>query len=448
MRALALRERADRPDPVVQAGDARRDLALEHDREQRRPDRGGDALDHVQRARRLRDLLARHRLVRDRHRRHDRAPEPDADHEQRGGEDGVRRPGPDLRECRRAGEADDDSHRDYEPRADAVGQPARERHRNRRADALRHEQHPCRKRALAANELVVQRQQDQRAEERDPEQEVRGSGRREAAAGEQRDVDECAAPAPPRMHGEEREERDAGCDPGNGRRVAEAAVRAGFGHPVDEHGQPRRQQRQAAQVESRRCIRPRLGQQPLRGDERGNAHRQVDEEDPAPARRADDRAADDRAEDRPEQHRHADDAHHAPHPLRPCSPGDDRLPDRHDQAAAEPLEDAEGDQRVDRPGDSRERGARHEQGQRRHPDALGAEPVARPAGERDHAREREQVARDHPLDRRDRGGEVASERRDRDVHDRRVEDRHDRAEDDDRPDDEDLSCQSRPVAST
>ena len=50
-------------------------------------------------------------------------------------------------------------------------------------------------------------------------------------------------------------------------------------------------------------------------------------------------------EDRAEQRRHADHAHHPPHPLRPRGLGQDRLPDRQDHAAAEPLDDPEEDQR-------------------------------------------------------------------------------------------------------
>src|SRR5262249_52019911 len=42
-------------------------------------------------------------------------------------------------------------------------------------------------------------------------------------------------------------------------------------------------------------------------------------EDPAPARVVDDQPADRRAEDRRQHRRHRDDAHHAPHALRPAA---------------------------------------------------------------------------------------------------------------------------------
>ena len=88
-----------------------------------------------------------------------------------------------------------------------------------------------------------------------------------------------------------------------------------------------------------------------------------------------------------------------------CGPGragHDRHAGRHDHAAAEALQHAEGDQRAGRPGHARQRRAGQEQDDRDHVEALGAEPVGGPAGERDHRREREHVAGRDPLDRRQR----------------------------------------------
>ena len=110
---------------------------------------------------------------------------------------------------------------------------------------------------------------------------------------------------------------------------------------------------------------------------------------------------------------------------------EDRHARRHDHAAAEALQDAEGDQRLRRPGQTRERRAAGEQAERDHVQPLGAEAVGGPAGERDHRRERERVAGRDPLDRRQRRLELARERVDRHVDDRHIEDRHDRAQDDD-----------------
>jgi protein involved in temperature-dependent protein secretion len=60
----------------------------------------------------------------------------------------------------------------------------------RRPDALRGEQQPNVQRAVVADHLVVEGDQDQRPEQRDHEQEVEGSGGGEAAAAQQRDIDQ------------------------------------------------------------------------------------------------------------------------------------------------------------------------------------------------------------------------------------------------------------------
>ena len=67
-----------------------------------------------------------------------------------------------------------------------------------------------------------------------------------------------------------------------------------------------------------------------------------------------------RAEHRREQHRHADDAHHPPMRLRPRGLGERDHPDRHDHAAGEALEHAEGDQRLGAPRQAAQR-ARHDE---------------------------------------------------------------------------------------
>ena len=166
-------------------------------------------------------------------------------------------------------------------------------------------------------------------------------------------------------------------------------------------------------------------------DDADHADRHVDQEDPAPGDVVDQPAAEDRAEDRRDQHRHAEDAHHAAHPVGAGLLGHDRHDRGHDHAAADALEDAEGDQRVGAPGRRAEGGAEHEEGERGEVDALGAEAVGGPAGRRDHRGERQGVAGDDPLDRRQRGVEVDRQPVDRDVDDRRVEDRHDRPDHDD-----------------
>ena len=61
-----------------------------------------------------------------------------------------------------------------------------------------------------ADELVVEGEQDQRAEQSDRKQEVRRRSGREAAAAEQRDVDQGLRPPPGRMPNEEEDQRRLG----------------------------------------------------------------------------------------------------------------------------------------------------------------------------------------------------------------------------------------------
>ena len=69
----------------------------------------------------------------------------------------------------------------------------------------------------------------------------------------------------------------------------------------------------------------------------------------------------DGAEDGGEHHRDADRAEHAAHVLWTGGAGEDDLADRHQHAAAEALEDAEDDQRVDRPREAAEHRAEREE---------------------------------------------------------------------------------------
>jgi hypothetical protein len=77
-------------------------------------------------------------------------------------------------------------------------------------------------------------------------------------------------------------------------------------------------------------------QDALRRDQRGHGDRHVDEEDPVPGEVVDEPAAEDRAEDRPQQHRDADHGHHAPDAVDTGRAREDRHARRHDHAAAEP----------------------------------------------------------------------------------------------------------------
>jgi hypothetical protein len=142
---------------VVEPRQLGRHPPLQDDGEQRRPERPCDPLNRVDRARRTRDFLTGEPLIGDRHRRHDRRPEPQPDHEQRTRQRPVRAVRRDLRVRGRPGHRETDSGHDDEPRSDPVGERSRDRHRNRRSDALRNEQQAGPQGALAADDLEVER---------------------------------------------------------------------------------------------------------------------------------------------------------------------------------------------------------------------------------------------------------------------------------------------------
>ena len=267
-----------------------------------------------------------------------------------------------------------------------------------------------------ADDLVVERQQDERAKQRHRQQEVRRRGRGETTPTEQRQVDQRTAATRERVPDEQDKQRRADSRDRRSSRV-EATRIACLGHAVEEERDPRRQQHEATQIKALAELRLGLGQQPDGRQQGERADGQVEVEDPAPAGRVDDRPAEHRPEHRCEQHRHADHAHHPPHPLRPRGLGENRLANRQDHPRAEPLHDPERDQRLERPGRAGKHRADQKEQKRPQPDALGAEAFARPAGQRDDAREGQHVAGDDPLDGRDRRVEGAAQCRNGDVDD-------------------------------
>ena len=200
---------------------------------------------------------------------------------------------------------------------------------------------------------------------------------------------------------------------------------------VEEGGQARGQQHHAEPVEGLRRLDVVLGQHDPGVDGRGDADRQVDQEDPVPRGVVDQGTAEDRAEDRAQQHRDAEHGHHATDALGAGRAGQDRHAERHEHAAAEALQDAEGDQHLQRAGGRAEHRADGEEQHGEEVEPLGAEAVGRPAGERDDARQGQRVAGHGPGDRGRGGVELLLEGLERDGDDGDVEDRHDGAEDDD-----------------
>ena len=164
---------------------------------------------------------------------------------------------------------------------------------------------------------------------------------------------------------------------------------------------------------------------------RGDADRQVDQEDPVPRGAVDQGATDDRAEDRAEQHRDAEHGHHATDALRAGGAGQDRHAERHQHAAAEALQDPVEDEHLERGRGRAEHGAGGEEQHGEEVEALGAEAVGGPAGQRDDAGQGQRVAGHRPGDLGRGGVELALEGLQGHGDDGDVEDGHDGAEDDD-----------------
>ena len=210
-----------------------------------------------------------------------------------------------------------------------------------------------------------------------------------------------------------------------------AAAEAG---EQDQRGQRDGEQRGAAIVERGAAARAGARERPADDQDRQNAERQVDVEDPAPAQMLDEIAADQRPE-------HGRDAEHAadqtliPAALaRRDDVADHRHRRDHQPAAAEPLHGAERDQLAHRAAEAAQRRADEKQHDRRLQHDLAAEQIAELAVERRHDRRREQIGRDDPRQMR-QPAELADDRRQRRRNDRLVErgeqhDQHQRREND------------------
>ncbi len=169
-------------------------------------------------------------------------------------------------------------------------------------------------------------------------------------------------------------------------------------------------------------------------NERGDADRQVDVEDPAPRKALGEEAADQRPDDGRDREHAAEVALIAAALARRDDVADDG--DRgHDQpAGAEPLQRPERDQLGHAPADPAQRGAGEEEHDRELEDDLPAVQVAELPVQRPDHRRGEQVRRDHPGQVLD-PAEVADDRRQRRRDDRLVE-RRDEQHEQQRPEDQ------------
>ena len=334
------------------------DLVGEDHREQRRADGGGDLLGDVEQRRAAGHVVRGQRRERGRHDRHHRGAHAEAHDEERAEDVGVGRVRADLGEHRHAGGDHRDAGQHDLAGADLVGQDAGDRHGDHRAEALRGQQPAGVEGALAADLDEVEREQQRGAEEGDREQahrddrdrHVRFLNRRSSTSGWMLRL-ASAHGTNATISSEADDHRDQHAGGHRGALLGDGA------DAVEERGEARGEQDHAQPVEGLRRLHVVLGQHDPGVDDRGDADRQVDQEDPVPRGALDERAAEDRAEDRAEQHRDAEHGHHAADALGAGGAGQDRHAERHQHAAAEALEDPVEDQQLQRRGRRAQHGA-------------------------------------------------------------------------------------------
>jgi DNA-binding MarR family transcriptional regulator len=212
------------------------------------------------------------------------------------------------------------------------------------------------------------------------------------------------------------------------------AVLGSAGHRVDEQHQPAGDRRSAGEVEVPVLeLGTALAQEPRADPEDEGADGHVDEEDPRPAQRAGQGAAEQDARSAAASRGCPPDAEsEVSLTAFPEGRRQDRERGRREQRRSQALEGAEADQRAFRPGEPVEQRAHGEEREPRHEQAATAEQVGEPAAEEQDAAEEDRVGRDHPLQALLGEVQVGPDRRQRHVHDRHVQDDHELRRDDDR----------------
>ncbi len=332
------------------------------------------------------------------------------------------------------GGGDDDEAGDRDPAgADRVGEPPSQLAGQQCADALRDEHDPGGQRRGAAHLLVVQGQQQHGAVEGKAGEEQHRGGRGDRTVPQQAHVHQGGG-APQGVAGEAGQQRDADGQRDDDIGVREAGRAARVAQAENERGDAGAEQGQARQVQ----VRPRPGRvrgvrgHVPRGQEQADeAERHVDPEHEPPAEVGQDRAADERAEDRAEQGGQRDDGDGPAERLASRGLHDQRGQHRKHDAAAGALHEAPGDQRVDVPGQAGADRADQEDGESRHPQPLAAEALQPPGGQRHRDAQGEQVTGADPLDRRYRCVQLYGQGVQGDADDRGVEDDGQRADNED-----------------
>ncbi len=415
---------SSRLDEVRPTGPRLAELVLQHSGEDRRADRAADPLGHVERGGCSGHGGPVELGVRHRHDGCHHAARPDADHEQGRRHHDIARAG---RRCGVDGQAghherQPGQHRD--PTLALIGEPARDGHGQGRTDALWHQQQPRDTGRLAPDDLVVERQQEHRADQHGAEQHLDRDRESERPVGEQPQVEQRPLD-PQRVPCERRDQCSARSDGNPAPDLVESAALREHRQSVHECHDAGGQHREPEAVQPLRTHAGLALDDSRRQPQGGEAERDVEDEHPSPRHGGHHESTHDRSEHRPEHHRDADDAHRPSHASGAGCLRDQRHADWHDHAATEALQDAERDEALGRPRRRAQCGGADEQGEREEPHLLAPEPRRGPAGQRDDRRQAQHVARHDPLDRGQGRAEVASQCLDRDAHDRGVEDGHD-----------------------
>ncbi len=168
-------------------------------------------------------------------------------------------------------------------------------------------------------------------------------------------------------------------------------------------------------------LKPRVLDEAERERQRQHADGNVDVEDPWPAERVGDVAAERGPQRRPHHHPHAEDRHRRPELLARELLVQDRLRGGEQRATAQALDDPPEDQRKERVRVAAEE-RRHDEDRDRSREVAPSPKVRRqPAGDRQDDHVRHDVAGGHPGDLVQRGAQIPHHVRDRHVHDAGVQ---------------------------
>ena len=417
------------PKADAMAGSRAVEPCVQDDREGSGPHGAAEGAQQVQRTGRAREVNGFDPAVDDVHHRRADHGDTDAAYQEGHGDHRVRRCLSELGKRCRPDQDERDAGKDQGPGSEGVDGAVDQKRTCRGAHPLWREQQtrlPCRQ---ATPVLQVERQQERRTEDRGTQHDQGDGCRAEGRPGEEPGIDQRCACRPQPVHHETDEHPHAYEDRRLRHRPRRHLDVADLGQAEDQHGKAGRQQRGTAEVERRARPRGRCRRHvTAREHHRGQPDREIDVEQPRPVGDAEDRSADERAEDRGQQGDHRDHTDDPARPPRSCRPREQGLPGRGQQPASEALQNPERHQAGHRPGERAEQRAGRKTRHRDDPGPAAAEPVRQPARRGNGGDDREQVGGADPLDLGDRGTELVGKCVDADGDDRRVQRRHERTE--------------------